>query len=378
MPTKPRFGSIYRPKKTLPDGSRVETKVWWISYYSSGVKQRESSKSRGYREAEQLLRQRLAEIENGTFGGVGATRILVGELLDDLIDDFEINEKSVAWCRMVCNTHLRPVFGTMRASRIQTKHLNGYVKARKGKGIANSTIQRELMRLKRAFNLGREATPPKVAQLPRFPKLKEPPPRKGFFEFEDFTSMRSELPEHLRPVITFAYQTGCRVGEILSLQWSQLDLAHRVIRLHPGETKNDEARVIPIGKELFEMLLIQKSARDARWPDCLFVFFRYGKQILDFRGAWDGAAKRAELWDPTARKGKGGPARLFHDLRRTGARNLVRAGVPERVVMAIGGWKTRAVFDRYNIVSERDLHDAAAKLDEHLRENARRAATGKL
>jgi len=108
------------------------------------------------------------------------------------------------------------------------------------------------------------------------------------------------------------------------------------------------------------------------------VFFRYGKQILDFRGAWDGAAKRAELWDPTARKGKGGPARLFHDLRRTGARNLVRAGVPERVVMAIGGWKTRAVFDRYNIVSERDLHDAAAKLDEHLRENARRAATGKL
>jgi len=164
----------------------------------------------------------------------------------------------------------------------------------------------------------------------------------------------------------------------LSLQWSQLDLEHRVIRLHPGETKNDEARVIPIGKELSEMLLIQKSARDARWPDCLFVFFRYGKRILDFRGAWDEAAKRAEFWDPTARKGRGGPAYLFHDLRRTGARNLVRAGVPERVVMAIGGWKTRAVFDRYNIVSERDLHDAAAKLDEHLRENARRAATGKL
>ena len=49
---------------------------------------------------------------------------------------------------------------------------------------------------------------------------------------------------------------------------------------------------------------------------------------------------------------------------------MVRAGVPERVVMAIGGWKTRSVFDRYNIVSTRDLHDAAAKLERYLDELA--------
>ena len=93
----------------------------------------------------------------------------------------------------------------------------------------------------------------------------------------------------------------------------------------------------------------------------------------DFRGAWEEAGNRAGLWNDEAGK----PKHIFHDLRRTGARNLVRAGVPERVVMTIGGWKTRSVFDRYNIVSERDLHEAAAKLERHLAEleKAREGAT---
>ena len=257
----------------------------------------------------------------------------------------------------------------MVASRVETTHLQQYVLKRRQYGVVNKTIKNELGLLHRAFNVGREHSPPRIAQIPTFPRLKAGPPRTGFYEHDEFLAMRSELPEHLKPVITFAYYTGCRKSEILGLLWEQVDLLGKVVRLNPGETKNEEGRVIPLVSELLEMLMMQRQIRDQRWPECPWVFFRYGKRIKDFRGAWEEASKRAServpsLWDAERDK----PTKLFHDLRRTGARNLVRAGVPERVVMAIGGWKTRSVFDRYNIVSERDLHDAARKLEVYLAE----------
>ena len=229
MPRRPNFGRIFKPKKKRPDGKRIEIAVWWIEFYHGGRQVRESSKSRKYKDAEGLLRQRLAELQGGNYAGPRAERVTVGELLDDLVADYETNEKSVDWCQHVCK-HLRQHFVRMQAARVETRHLTNYIKKRRSIGRANGTINRELAVLKRAFNLARQATPPTVKRVPYFPHLTEPPPRSGFFEHADFTSMRRELPEHVRPIITFLYCTGCRIGEVLPLRWDQVDLVASVVR----------------------------------------------------------------------------------------------------------------------------------------------------
>ena len=78
-----------------------------------------------------------------------------------------------------------------------------------------------------------------------------------------------------------------------------------------------------------------------------------GRPVGEFKHSWAAASEKA-----------GVPGKLMHDFRRTAVRNLFRAGVPERVAMKLTGHKTRSVFERYNIVSEADLFQAAERLNQ--------------
>lgn len=285
-------------------------------------------------------------------------------LFDDLLNDYKINAKDHKWACRVVGKHLRPHFGKLPPDKVTTAEIREYVATRLERGAANGTINRSLALLKRAFNLAREATPPRVGQTPFIPMLAEAPPRSGFFEHEEYVAVRDALPVDVRPILAFGYWTGCRKGEIVSLQWRQVDLLERMVRLEPGTTKNGEPRIIPLAPELYEMLAVQRQVRDQLWPKCPWVFARLGKRIKNFRKAWDTACQQVGFWEGDPDTGR--LTKLFHDCRRSGVRNLVRSGAPENVAMQISGHKTRSVFDRYNIVSERDLKLAAARLGEYL------------
>ncbi|MCC7175170.1 MAG: site-specific integrase [Bryobacterales bacterium] len=299
----------------------------------------------------------------------GAT---IGDLLDDLIPDYRVNAKGVEWCEGKVNLRVRPFFGKLKASSLTTDHVRAFIDMRQTAGAKNATINRELALLRRALNLGAEATPPKAQRVPHIPALQENNVRKGFFEHEHYEAILKELPPEVRPVVTFAYHTDCRRGEILMLRWAQVDLIEQAVVLQPGETKNDEGRVIALLPELYEVLAMQRAIRDEKYPDCPWVFFREGQRILDFKDSWATACFKAGVWRGDEETGK--PAKLFHDLRRTGVRNLIRAGVPEVVAMRISGHKTRSVVDRYNIVSGADLKDTAQRLHEYHQGTAKKKA----
>ena len=136
------------------------------------------------------------------------------------------------------------------------------------------------------------------------------------------------------------------------LKWEQIDLQRGLLRLEPGTTKSNQGRLIPLVKEVTEALWQWKQKTLLRYPSCPWVCHFRGERLERVpKGAWKVACERVGL------KGK-----LFHDLRRTAVRNMVRAGISERVAMVISGHKARSVFDRYDIVSERDVLSAVEKL----------------
>jgi integrase len=259
--------------------------------------------------------------------------------------------------------HLREVFGGWPAEHITADAVRQYQLHRRQHGAEAATINRETSALSRMFQIAiRRGV---LERMPLFPRrLEENPPRDGFFEHAEYLKVRAHAPAPYQDVLDFAYYSGWRRNEILHLTWEDVDLAGGVIRLSPRRSKTRTGRVLPISTPLRTVLECRQQRRQPGDPH---VFQRDGVPVRVWRTALRDACRKAKV-----------PHRMLHDCRRTAARNLIRAGVPERVAMLLTGHKTRAVFDRYNIVNEQELRLAGERLAAYMAEGDARArrATG--
>jgi integrase len=324
-----------------------------------------SSESTRKEDAKPLLRDREHAIDIGTPASPRAAKITFDDAAADLLNDYETNKRrSLRTVKLRLRKHLTPYFQHRRLATITTVDVRAYTARRQAGGASNATINRELIVLKRMCTLAMQAG--KLMVRPYIPLLKENNVRKGFFEPEQFASVKQQLPVYMRPIVEFAHVTGWRTpSEILPLEWRQIDMKAGEVRLDSGTTMNGDGRVFVFTTELRRVLEEQQKmaitlqrveGTIVRHVFCYTAGAKAGKRITEsgFNKAWR-----------KARVAAGCPGRIPHDLRRTAVRNFVRAGVPERVAMQLTGHKTRAVFERYNIVSAGDLHDAARRLDRY-------------
>lgn len=273
--------------------------------------------------------------------------MVINDLLDAVEMDWRMQErKGLASAR----SHMRPIreaLGPEAAEAVDTSRLRAYVLARRQAGKAAATINRELAVLSRAFTLARGDG--KLLRTPVFPRLREQNVRQGTYTAEEVQRIVQELPEHYRPVVQFGYLSGRRRGEILALQWGDVDLAQRCINVRGATTKNGQADVIPLTGELLTLVL---DLWERRRDTCPWVFHWRGQPIsAGFSETFARAARRAGLY-----------GRLFHDLRRTVSTDLEQAGVPQSVGMRITGHKTASTYQRYNIVRQRPIVEAMERL----------------
>jgi integrase len=235
--------------------------------------------------------------------------------------------------------------------------LAGYV-ARRFKDnppAAPATVRNELAALKRALNLLRLSEQGFVP--PKFPTVRVDNARQVFFEPEELEAVLQQLRGDLRAFVRCVAITGWRHREVCDLTWDRIDWTAKHIRLAVGATKNRAGRIFPFaGDPEMEALLRQQlwskqQVEQSYGRVVPWVFHRPdGTQIRNLYVAWRSACARA-----------GCEGKRIHDLRRTTRRRYVRSGVPEKVAMELLGHKTRAIFDRYHIVSDADMAEAVAR-----------------
>jgi integrase len=375
-----------QPNKVRSNRSKGEGSIyqhtdgrWMYSIMHAGKRLTKSLKTRDYDEAlrnyQRVRNQFMGRIDRGELEPSSVKTLTIGELVIGYIKHVQDNgRKSEYVIRKVLGKlqQGREFIPTRKVATLTTPDFKAYRDREVGAGVAHATINYRFALLRAAMNLEMKQTPSRVGKVPYIPIIQVDNRREGFLEYDDRQALLDSLPQSLKALFVIAFHSGCRLGEVLNMKWSDVDWKNRVIRL--PRTKNGDKRNLPWWGGIEEHLRAQKAYRDKHHPKCEYLFFWMsedvqldhggvrnvpGTPIRDFRKSWDSAVEVANEANPNVSINL-----LFHDLRRSGVRVMVQeAEIPESQAMLISGHKTRAMLERYNIVSLKNVQDAGAKLD---------------
>jgi integrase len=247
--------------------------------------------------------------------------------------------------------HLLPVFGRTKLREVTSGAIQRYVDDRRlvergGRRLRAQTITNELYTLSAIF---REAVRRDLVLVNPVSRVKKPKEENTIVRYlspDEDRELMAALPSRIEPLVKVALHTGLRKGELLRLEWSDVDFDQRLILVK--NTKSKRRRYVPMNDTVVAMLKPMFDAKDSRH---VFIDPESKEAILNIERAWKKALRKAKI--KTFR---------FHDLRHTFASRLVQAGVAIQVVKDLLGHQDITTTMRYAHLSPADLRDAVEKL----------------
>jgi len=372
---KRKAGSPIKRRRTKGEGCLLlleGCKVWYAQFYQNGKRIRTSTGERDKTKAQEKLRLLMGRADSGLTSLSELKKLTYGILRENLLTDYRLSGNRSLYHRksdgadMICGLPALDDFfsADTPVTALTTDAAARFVKAQPKQ--SNATTNRSLALLRRMLHLAHQQG--KIQAVPYVKMLPEPPARQGTITAEELQAIMRNLPSHLHPTIAFLWWSGGRKGETSKARWNQvkeLDGLSPHILLEGGQTKNKEGRAVPLASIVIAALRnIPEKDRTGRVFD--FSALRYD---------WARACAAAGLGVRTLVTSEAGnkwyqyKGKTIHDCRRSAVGELRKAGVSEEVTMKITGHKTRAVFDRYNIVGVDEVSQAMRKLETHSLQN---------
>jgi integrase len=316
--------------------------VCWIEFIAGKKRYRESAKTADPKEAQKLLERRRAEITLGQWRAPGTDAATVGDAIDRLLAAWETRQVK---SRAANALHLRQAQEALGGTKL--KELNAWHISTFADGLAKryvkGTVKLKLQFFHAALQLAVDTE--MLAKVPKFPVIDASDSiRRGFVDIQQFDQIAAKLQKLAhQDAARFAFFSAWRYSEVTGLEWKNIYLRDREVHLFTS--KNKKRRVLPLDGEL--LAIVEQRAKE-RLLSCPYVFHVGGRSIIN---TLDRAWRKA-------RTAAGFPSVVFHDLRRSGLRAMLQAGVPQAVAKKVSGHESDQVFARYNIVTTDDIRQA--------------------
>jgi len=321
---------------------RNNSKIYYTDFYSGGRRVRISTGTSIRKDAERFELKKRHEYYNRESLQRHLWRDAVVRYLKSVTNRNHQTKDHILHFK-----YLDQFLGDLFLDEINGDLISRIVEARQSEGVKPSTINRLLGSLGGVLNMAFKNWQ-WIDRLPPIQREKEPASRVRVLSTEESEKLIAHAADHLKPIISFALQTGLRRGNILNLKWEQVDLDNMVINILAADFKNRTEHTQLISKETVDLL---KTLKLTSPLNAEYVFTYKGEKIKSIKTSFNNARERAGI----------APCR-FHDLRRTQATRLRAAGVSAENIQALNGWKDIKTALKYAIPREAALRVELEKL----------------